>query len=374
MEMAVTANRGRFEVLDSFRGICALFVVVFHMRLAGSFTELQFFRHSEHFVEFFFILSGFVLTHGYRSRRDLNFFAFMQTRWFRLYPLHIFMLLFFIFIELAKLMAYRYGGLSFTHIPFTGASSVYEFLPNALLIQSWIPKFEHLSFNYPSWSISVEFYVYAIFFITISFFNRYRVFVWLCLAFLSFFLLIQSSHFFTLQSLKGIFCFFLGSLIYKAYLKLERKVNISSFYATLIEVTLLVYTVYFVAYETHYQNLLTPFLFSVVILFFSFESGHVSGFLRKGVFQWLGKLSYSIYMIHAAVLFFALSIAIILQKFLDKPVAPMMNSIRFIDSGNPYVNNLICFLILGSVILLSEVTYRYIEVQGIKLGRTMRKK
>ena len=124
-------NKKRFEVLDAFRGICALCVVVFHMRFMGSFTELTFFRNSEYFVEFFFILSGFVLSHGYSSKSNLTFFSFMRTRFFRLYPLHIFMLLVFLIIECGKFLAFRYGGFSFTNYPFTGAASPYELVQNS---------------------------------------------------------------------------------------------------------------------------------------------------------------------------------------------------------------------------------------------------
>ena len=90
----------RFLVLDSFRGIAAICVVIFHMHIIGSITELNFFRGSSLFVEFFFVLSGFVLAHTY-GFKDVSFKRFIISRTFRLYPLHIFM--FFIFV-LSRIM------------------------------------------------------------------------------------------------------------------------------------------------------------------------------------------------------------------------------------------------------------------------------
>ena len=96
----------RFEALDAFRGLAALSIVVCHMHFVGSLTELEFFRRSPIFVEFFFVLSGFVLTHGYGFNENLKFSVFMKARFFRLYPLHLFMFIIFIFLELGKLAAY----------------------------------------------------------------------------------------------------------------------------------------------------------------------------------------------------------------------------------------------------------------------------
>ncbi len=63
----------RFETLDSLRGICAIFVVFFHMNIVGAFTELSFFRNSSIFVEFFFVLSGFVLAHSYLNKSKIYY-------------------------------------------------------------------------------------------------------------------------------------------------------------------------------------------------------------------------------------------------------------------------------------------------------------
>lgn len=86
----------RFQVLDSFRGIAAVFVVIHHMHYQGSITEFSFFKESSLFVEFFFVLSGFVLTHAYAFKSQLVFKDFFIARTFRIMPLHIIMLFVYI--------------------------------------------------------------------------------------------------------------------------------------------------------------------------------------------------------------------------------------------------------------------------------------
>ena len=123
----------RFEALDGLRGVCALFVVIFHLHFAGSLSELAFFRNSAIFVEFFFVLSGFVLVHGYASKSNLKFSTFVSTRFFRLDPLHIFMFIIFVFLELIRLSLHKIAGISFNKEAFTGSTAISEIIPNILL-------------------------------------------------------------------------------------------------------------------------------------------------------------------------------------------------------------------------------------------------
>lgn len=178
----------RFLVLDSFRGIAAICVVIFHMHIVSSITELNFFRGSRLFVEFFFVLSGFVLAHTY-GFKSVSFKKFIISRTFRLYPLHLFMFIVFILLELSKLIAYKYGFLS---KPFTGNKALSEIIPNLLFLQSWLPWFKTFSWNFPSWSLSVEYYMYIIFFFTLFIKSNFKYIIWFLFSLISFYMLINN--------------------------------------------------------------------------------------------------------------------------------------------------------------------------------------
>lgn len=82
------AGKQRFVVLDGMRGLAALAVITDHV--ASPFmTSLLPGRYLA--VDFFFVLSGFVLAHVYgeRLRNGLSFTAFMRARVIRLWPLYL---------------------------------------------------------------------------------------------------------------------------------------------------------------------------------------------------------------------------------------------------------------------------------------------
>ena len=60
---APAAHR-RFEALDSLRGVCAVLVVMFHMPVASHWRTWDFIQHAYLFVDYFFVLSGFVIAHA----------------------------------------------------------------------------------------------------------------------------------------------------------------------------------------------------------------------------------------------------------------------------------------------------------------------
>ncbi|WP_458378721.1 acyltransferase family protein [Pseudomonas chlororaphis] len=95
-------------------------------------------------VSFFFVLSGFVITWSARKGDSLT--GFWKRRLLKIYPNHIATWL------LAMLLF---------SVP---AASVAIWLPNLLLVHSWIPRMDtFLSVNGPSWSLCCEMFFYLLF-------------------------------------------------------------------------------------------------------------------------------------------------------------------------------------------------------------------
>ena len=363
----------RFHALDSFRGIFSLSVVAFHMHIVGSFSELPLFRNADLFVEFFFVLSGFVLAHSYGATEHLNFRKFFISRTCRLLPLHIFMLVIFILLEYGKLLAYS-NGIEFNNEPFSGENAAREILPNLLLIQSWSIFTTPLSFNYPSWSISVEYYVYLIFALILIYFFRGRKCIWAGIVMISSLLMYFNIDFPTSHALRGLTCFFSGTLAYAIYKMLETRFTLSSMQLTCLETSSLSATIFALAQEFMGKSLVISLLFCVVIIVFAADRGALSKVLRAPFFTLLGKLSYSIYLTHAAILFFFLSTFIVLQRISGRSFTLMISNHRNIDLGNPLLNNVLALFILATVVPVSMFTYKYIEVVGQNFGRRLNKK
>ena len=304
-------EKRHFTVLDSFRGLCAVFVVIFHMRALGSITELNFFKGSDLFVNFFFVLSGFVMAHAYMKRSNIGFKDYISSRFRRLYPLYLFMLLVFIGLECAKYVAYTKMGITLNAEPFTGKGAPIEILPNILMVQAWTNFTEHLSFNYPSWSISIEFYTYVLFFMALHFFRKYLALA--CLAIPAILIIAHSATngAITIYAVNGVFCFFAGVITYSFS---SAKFTTNTYLASLFEVIALISVYSIVCSDIFLKWILSAILFSVTIFIFSKEAGCISKLLKLKPFVSVGKWSYSIYMTHAAILFCVISLFMVLQK------------------------------------------------------------
>jgi peptidoglycan/LPS O-acetylase OafA/YrhL len=136
-------------------------VVLYHIRTAGGPSlppaVVAFLAKGYLAVDFFFILSGFVIWLNYaeqvRTLRLAGVPRFLWRRLARIYPLHLFMLMVGIAFALACLAAGK---------PVPPDFPVRELPLHLLLIQNW-GFTDELTWNHPAWSISCEFAVYLLF-------------------------------------------------------------------------------------------------------------------------------------------------------------------------------------------------------------------
>lgn len=85
-------SKKHYEILDGLRGVAALIVVVFHILeiFSGGDHTKQFINHGYLAVDFFFLLSGFVISHAYDDRwNKLTLKEFFMRRLIRLHPMII---------------------------------------------------------------------------------------------------------------------------------------------------------------------------------------------------------------------------------------------------------------------------------------------
>ena len=156
-----------FDLLDFYRYVGALWVAVAHYTVyfpLGRDFRAPFFEAMQPLMGFFFTLSGFVIMHVYDGR--ITSFAkygdYLRKRLARIYP--IFLATFAI--------SYTYAIYTKNHSDMFASSAI---LPNLLLIHAWGTT-HMLTFDYPSWSVSAEIFVYLLFPVFLFMINRLGAF------------------------------------------------------------------------------------------------------------------------------------------------------------------------------------------------------
>ena len=85
-------SKQRYEILDGLRGVAAFIVIVFHFFELYSFgnPREQLVNHGYLAVDFFYVLSGFVIGYAYDDRWDrMSYWDFYKRRLIRLHPMVI---------------------------------------------------------------------------------------------------------------------------------------------------------------------------------------------------------------------------------------------------------------------------------------------
>lgn len=311
----------RFETLDSWRGICALLVAVMHFPASGPIAESPFVRSAYLFVDYFFVLSGFVIAHGYGRKlaSGMDYARFVVTRTGRIYPLHVAVLLAFLAFELLRWAVPALAG----GAPVFGPGFTLPEFFRSLAMLNGLGVEQGLTWNGPSWSISSEFWTYLLFGAVVLLMGR-RHWILLLLPVIAgpAFLLFWSPHYMDATwdygFVRCLYGFSLGALVNLAcgkQLAAARSRPASAAVWTLVEIIAVAAVFLFVsAAGKGPWSIAAPFLFAVALLVFARDAGLLSRALRTPILLWLGSLSYGIYMVHIFVQARMINAASLLEK------------------------------------------------------------
>jgi peptidoglycan/LPS O-acetylase OafA/YrhL len=170
--MEYKPNRYRF--VDICRGCAALSVLIWHyqhfsypkagIQMPADLQSTQpffdyiwpIYQQGGLAVQLFWVLSGFVFAASYLER-PIDGWAFFIARFARLYPLHLATLL---LVAALQFISWQMLG----HFQIYPHNDAYHFVLNLFMAQCWGLE-SGVSFNAPTWSISVEVVIYAVFFL-----------------------------------------------------------------------------------------------------------------------------------------------------------------------------------------------------------------
>lgn len=298
--------------LDSIRGVAALSVVLYHTNWVSWIEEQSYVRNSYLMVDLFFVLSGFVIFYAYGKKIDSvpGFSRFMWLRFWRLYPLHFAFLIVWLIIELIKGIAEWRFGLVANHPAFS-TNSIGAFVGNLFLVQS-LHLYDATTFNYPAWSISTEFYTYILFGgIALSTTNKRLLPVWaalMCAVSLGALVWLGPDAItltYSFGMVRCIFGFFLGILTFVLFEHLRTSSLVARNGRAMGYIALMALAAFaiFLALKTSGASdfAIYPFSAALILAVALAPPGGPTRFLRTKPFVWLGTVSYSIYMVHAAV-------------------------------------------------------------------------
>lgn len=342
--------RDRVEQLDGLRGIFSILVIAHHH---NAFKESVFYNNffvinSSLFVDFFFVLSGFVIAMNYIGRINTagDFGIFLKKRFIRLFPLLFYTEVIFIIASLIGESSpmKNVGELGLRYYAYTAFDTL-TFMGSTPVFGSWISN------NYPAWSISSEMVSYAVFGLVILLVPKIKYLTFGIIALLSGLFIISRGEYLLAYDygfVRGLLCFSLG--IFTNLVLSKRTFSLSAF-----EIPFLIFLIAAMYVVHHWElnlwELVFPFIFAVGIIIFASSKGVVTQLLKSEPFQYLGKISYSIYLNHAIVL---ILVNVILFRALKSPVNELIIAISLLTS-------------ISLAILYSHFTYEYIEKRAGKI-------
>jgi peptidoglycan/LPS O-acetylase OafA/YrhL len=301
LSVARVPLEGDLRILTSLRFLAAFWVVVFHFRTRISYPDnyvWDIVDNGARGVDFFFILSGFVLYHVYGDAIRNNAFKlprYLQKRFSRIYPLHFATMIAMFALAIARNGAGDLGKL------------FGDLFSSTFLLHSWGVT-GGLVLNGQSWTISSEFFAYILFGLAAIYARRAFSSVWVIL--LAFVVSFVAIHYFALAIGKTSFMHMtwdFGALRIVPLFLLGMLLRWATSYVQPAQAVVLgalgVVSFLIIADDPEVTYpLILPF--SLLIVSGARLSGLKWAPLNQTPFVYLGEISYSTYLVHSFTMFF----------------------------------------------------------------------
>lgn len=320
-------ERKHIVTIEGLRGLSALIVLALHCATELGYDALL--PHGALSVDFFFIISGFVVAHAYEFniKSGWPLWYFVRIRLIRLYPMILFGLILGVFVYLAK----EFG----SHVAVPWGRVVLNILLSVALIPSPIIFDESWEFIFPfngvTWSLFFEILIntiYAMIIVKIS--TRTIVFISIVGAV---FVIIQCYYlgsisggmnfdyansnisgnnnrlyfdydsslfgkiplpaFLVFGTGRAIFPFFIGVLLNRIDGYFQKLQKISTFFPVVLLIT--VFFCHTSKYIWIYESASVIFLLPSVLILAINTKDDIK-FVK--LYSWLGKMSYPLYLVH----------------------------------------------------------------------------
>lgn len=361
----MTKTPAYLNALTPMRGLAALWVVLFHIDVSIYYRELGALLPREEtgiiaqgylWVDFFFLLSGFIITHVYGNTLTQQpglqtIRSFLWARFTRLYPLHLVTTLVLVLIALCipKYLPQLIDGSWHSFMN-------WKMLPLHLLMVNAMTNYHALSWNIPAWSIGAEWVTYMLSLgLFPLFYQRGRRVMIVSLG-LSAIALVSLVYLHPTQSLditydlgvlRCLFEFILGTGLYHFY---QKRTGAPLLQEDVTGILILIFIA--LSFHFHLPDLLLLPLFSLLILAIAYNQSRLHRLLEKPLLRYLGDISYSIYLVHGiwfSIFWFTL---------------PILKESYQIDTLSPLWRLTYIFVFMILTLGTAHLTYHQVELKA----------